>query len=143
MSLGRLLGIVSGGVAAEHGWRGVAEEDLDVDLAGLLLDGPGGKGMAEAVRVDFGERGLFAEALEDGAHGCAAEGSAAAGEEEGAGVEASEPLQIVLDGLTGFIPDSDHSLLVALAVADMDALAPEVYVLQLETGEFPGAEAGV
>jgi hypothetical protein len=29
----------------------VAEENLDVDLAGLLLDGPGGEGVAEAVRV--------------------------------------------------------------------------------------------
>lgn len=30
--------------AAEHGWGGVAEEEPDVYLAGLLLDSPGGEG---------------------------------------------------------------------------------------------------
>ena len=72
VGLRRLLGIVSGGVAAEHGWGGVAEEELEVDLAGLLFDGPSGESVAEAVRVDLEDRGLLAEALEDGAHGGAA-----------------------------------------------------------------------
>jgi hypothetical protein len=94
VGLGRLLGVVGGGVAAEHGRGRVAEEELDIDLAGLLLDGPGGEGVAEAVRVDLGDGSLFAEAPEDGAHGGAAEGSAAAGEEDGARVEASEALQV-------------------------------------------------
>jgi hypothetical protein len=60
VGLSRFLGIVSGGVAAEHGWGGVAEEDLDVDLTGLLFDGPGGEGVAEAVRVHLGHSGFFA-----------------------------------------------------------------------------------
>ena len=35
----------------------VAEEELDVYLAGLLFDGPGGKGVAEAVRMYLGDGG--------------------------------------------------------------------------------------
>jgi hypothetical protein len=62
----------------------VAEEELDIYLAGLLFDGLGGEGVAEAVRVHLGDGGLPAEALEDGAYGAAAERLAAAGEEEGA-----------------------------------------------------------
>lgn len=143
VGLGGLLGVVGGGVAAEHGRGGVAEEELDIDLAGLLFDGPGGEGVTKAMRVDLGDGGLFAEALEDGAHGGAAEGAAAAGEEEGARVKASKPAQVVLDRLAGSLPDSDHSLLVALAVADVDALAAEVDVLQLQVRQLAGAEAGV
>ncbi|MDP2857245.1 MAG: hypothetical protein Q8P50_04620 [Bacillota bacterium] len=60
MSLGSLFRVVGGGVAAEHGWGGVAEEELDVYLAGLLFDGPGGEGVAEAVGVDLGRGGLLA-----------------------------------------------------------------------------------
>jgi hypothetical protein len=74
----------------------VAEEELDIDLAGLPFDGSGGEGVAEAVGVDLGDGSLFAEALEDGAHDGAAKASAAAGEEERARVEASGPLQAVL-----------------------------------------------
>ena len=66
VGLGGLLGVVGGGVAAEHGWVGVAEEELDVDLTGLLFDGPGGEGVAKAVRVDLGDGGLFAQALKVG-----------------------------------------------------------------------------
>jgi len=33
----------------------VAEEELDVDLAGLLFDGPGSEGVPEAVWVDLGD----------------------------------------------------------------------------------------
>jgi hypothetical protein len=66
------------------------------NLAGVEFDGPGGEGVAEPVRVDLGDGGLFTEALEDGAHGGTAEGSAAAGEEEGAWLHSSEPLQVVL-----------------------------------------------
>jgi hypothetical protein len=91
-----LLRIVGGGVAAEHGWGGMAEEELDVDLAGLPFDGPSGEDVAKTVRVDLGDGSLFAQALEDGAHGGAAEGTAAAGEEEGARLAPSEPLQVVL-----------------------------------------------
>ena len=131
MRLGRLLGVVGGRVAAEHGWGGMAEEELDVYLAGLLFDGPGGEGVAEAVRVDFGDGDLSAEALEDGAHGAAAEGLAAAGKEEGAWAQASELAEVTLDGLAGSLSDSDHPLLVPLAVADLDTLALEVDVLEL------------
>jgi len=42
MSARGLLGVAGDGIAAEHGWGGVAEEKLDVYLAGLLFDGPGG-----------------------------------------------------------------------------------------------------
>ena len=43
MSARGLLGVVGDGITAEHGWGGVAEEKLDVYLAGLLFDGPGGR----------------------------------------------------------------------------------------------------
>ena len=143
MSLGRLLGVVGGGVAAGHGRGGVAEEELHVDLAGLLFDGPGGEGVAEAVRVDLGDGGLFAEALEDGAHGAAAEGPAAAGEEEGPRADASKVLEVMLDGLAGSLSNSDHSLLVPLAMTDLDALALEVYVIELKADQLAGAEASI
>ncbi|UCH86919.1 MAG: hypothetical protein JSU97_00440 [Dehalococcoidia bacterium] len=43
VSLGGFLCVVGGGVAAEHGRSGVPEEELDVNLAGVLFDGPGGE----------------------------------------------------------------------------------------------------
>jgi hypothetical protein len=61
--------------------------------------------MVEAVGVDIGDGGLFAEALEDGEHGAAAEGPAAAGEEEGSWLCAAEALQVVARRLTGFTAD--------------------------------------
>jgi hypothetical protein len=121
----------------------VAEEELHVDLAGLLFDGSGGEGVAEAVRVDLGDGGLFAEALEDGAHGAAAEGPAAAGEEEGPRADASKVLEVMLDGLAGSLSNSDHSLLVPLAMTDLDALALEVYVIELKADQLAGAEASI
>ena len=60
MSLRGLLSVVGGGVAAEHGRGRVAEEELHVYLAGLLFDGPGGEGVAEAVRVEVLARGAAA-----------------------------------------------------------------------------------
>ena len=41
VGLGSLLGVVGGGVAAEHGQRGVPEEELDICLSGVLFDDPG------------------------------------------------------------------------------------------------------
>jgi len=49
----------------------VAGEELEVYLAGLVFDASGGEGVAEAVRVNLGNGGLFVQALEDGAHGAA------------------------------------------------------------------------
>jgi hypothetical protein len=38
VGLGGLLGIVGGSVPGQHGWSGVAEEELDVYLPALLFD---------------------------------------------------------------------------------------------------------
>jgi len=52
VSLGSLLRVVGGSVAAKHGWGGVAEEELDIDLTGLLLDAAEGLAAAgEEVRA--------------------------------------------------------------------------------------------
>jgi len=78
-------------VVADHLQRRVSQNLLkSKGVADLLDQVVGGEGVAEAVRVDLGDGGLFAEALEDGAHGGTAEGSAAAGEEEGAWLRVSE-----------------------------------------------------
>jgi hypothetical protein len=60
VSLRSLLSVAGGGVATEHSGGRVTEEELNVDLAGLLFDGPGGEGVAEAVRVDLGYGDLLA-----------------------------------------------------------------------------------
>ena len=57
VAAGGVLGAVAGGVAAHHLGAGVAEQVLDVEFAGVLLDGPGREGMAKAVGVAAGARG--------------------------------------------------------------------------------------
>jgi hypothetical protein len=51
--------------------------------------------------------------------------------------------QVVLYGPTSFVADSDDALLVPLATADVDALAPKVYVVELQADQLAGAKACV
>ena len=101
----RLLRVVGGGVAADHVWGGVTEQVLNVQLARILLDGPGGEGMAEAVGMDLGEAGLASQAPEELLEAVGPQGDAgtqgampACSDEEGAGLSATKP-QIELQRL--------------------------------------------
>ena len=64
VAAGGVLGAVAGGVAAHHLGAGVAEQVLDVEFAGVLLDGPGREGMAKAVGVAAGHVGGASAAAE-------------------------------------------------------------------------------
>ena len=65
MAAGRLFRVVGSSIAADHVGRGVAEQVLNVQLAGVLLDRPGGEGATEAVGVDLGEAGLSSQVPEE------------------------------------------------------------------------------
>ena len=56
------LGAAVGGTVAAHHLRGaVAEQVLDIELARVVGDGPGGEGVAEAVSVHGGDTRRVAE----------------------------------------------------------------------------------
>ena len=61
MALGGLGAAVGGAVAAHRIGRAVPEEVLDIELPGVVGDGPGGERVAEAVGVHFGDPGFAAE----------------------------------------------------------------------------------
>jgi hypothetical protein len=52
---------VGGAVAAHHIGRAMPEQVLDVELAGVVRERPGGEGVAEAVGMDLGDPRLAAE----------------------------------------------------------------------------------
>ena len=64
LAAGGVLDAVAGGVAAHHLGAGVAEQVLDVEFAGVLLDGPGREGIAKAVGVAAGHVGGASAAAE-------------------------------------------------------------------------------
>ena len=59
-----LLGVVGGGVSTNHVGCGVTEEVLDIKLSCVLLDGPGGEGVAEPVGMDLRDARLPAQPAE-------------------------------------------------------------------------------
>ena len=61
MVLGGLFGAIGRGVAAEHLGPRMPQQMLDIDLARLVGDGPGGEGVAEAVGVHLGDPGRAPE----------------------------------------------------------------------------------
>ena len=61
MALGRLGAAIGGAVAAHHVGGAVPEEMLDIEFAGVVGDGPGGEGMAEAVGMYPGDTGRLTQ----------------------------------------------------------------------------------
>ena len=111
--------------------------------ASLLLDRPGGEGMAESVRMDLGDSGLFPQSLEDGAHSGAAEGLATPGQEYRTKPLAAELPQIAAQDLGSFLPKADNSLLISLALSNMHPMALEVDIVQLKIGELARPETSI
>ena len=90
----RLLRVVGCGVAPHHVRGGVAEEVLDVQLPGLVLDRPGGEGVTKPVGVDLGHAGLAAQAAQHLLHTIVLERLVASGvAEHGTGAGDAKPVQ--------------------------------------------------
>ena len=150
MAAGGVLGAVAGGVAAHHLGAGVAEQVLDVEFAGVLLDGPGGEGMAKAVGVAAGHVGGASAAAEQLLEAVGLEGARRAARLAGPGDGPEERARHApADGEVGLergpaaAGEGDDALLVALAVANQQAAAGEVAVGQVERAQLGAADAGV
>ncbi len=127
----------------------MAEQVLDVEFAGVLLDGPGREGMAKAVGVAAGHVGGASAAAEQLLEAVGREphaGPQLAGPGDGPHERARRP---PADGEVGLecgpaaAGEGDDALLVALAVANQQAAAGEVAVGQVERAQLGAADAGV
>ena len=134
MGPGRLLRVVGSGVSADHVWRGVTQEVLDVQLAGILLDRPGGKSVSEAMGMDLRDARLPAESAEhllDGVGQEAGVGHKVAmttgGYEEPTGLHGTG-FKITPECPRAVLPESYYPLLVSLAVQHPETLSFEVEV---------------
>ena len=77
-----LLGSIGACVALGHGEVGMSQEHLNIDLPSTGVDGPGGEGVPESMRVDV--RHACAPSLtprQDMERACARERPTAAGKE--------------------------------------------------------------
>ncbi len=117
----------------------MAEQVLDVEFAGVLLDGPGREGMAKAVGVAAGHVGGASAAAEQLLEAVGREphaGPQLAGPGDGPHERARRP---PADGEVGLecgpaaAGEGDDALLVAPAVANQQAAAGEVAVGQTAT----------
>ena len=127
----------------------MAEQVLDVEFAGVLLDGPGREGMAKAVGVAAGHVGGASAAAEQlleavglKAHAGPQLAGPGDGPEERAR-RASADGEVGLERGPAAAGEGDDALLVALAVANQQAAAGEVAVGQVEGAQLGAADAGV
>jgi hypothetical protein len=149
VSAGRLLRVVGRGVAPDHVGRGVAEQSLDVELARVLFDRPGGEGVSEAVGVDLGQTGLAAEPTEHLLEAVGAERDAGLedmqvrrGEEERP-VFVAAKLHITQERLPAACGEGDDALLVALAMEHPQPAAVQVQVFEAQLDELGAADARI
>ncbi len=93
------------------------EQALDIDLASLLFDRPGGERVTEAVRVHLRDAAVFAQPLEDRPHRTAVQVTAAAGSQQQVAWGVSpERSCVVLQRLPRALTEADAPLLVPLGV---------------------------
>ena len=145
---GRGLGRVIGRrVAAHHGRGGVAEEVLHVQLPGLVLDRPGGEGVAEAVGVGV-HAGALAQPREEGTQQVFVHRSARLlgpldREEQRPLARSPEPIDVRPQRGLRPLAEGHHPLLAPLAVADVDAAVFPGHVGQGDLVQLRVAQAGV
>jgi len=122
----------------------VAEEALDIDLPGLLLNRPGSERVTESVRVHFRDPALFTQSLENRPHRAAVQVTAAASSQKQVTWSVSpERADVVFQRLSRTFAEADYALLVALGVLDQHSLGGEVHVPQLQVGELACPKARV
>ena len=133
VALGGLGAAIGGAVAPHHVGRTVAEQMLDVELAGVVGDGPRRERVAEAVGVHLWDAGVAAERAQADLEAVNAQADAgmqaavARTDEErpGGGAAIGE---VVLERGGAVIREGDDPRLVPLAVADMQPPRGEVAV---------------
>src|SRR5690606_35140141 len=96
-------------------------------------DSPGGKGMAEAVRMNVGDPRLLGKQREDDVHVAGAQGTALDGLEERPGLPTAKCVEIGTKRLQRNITDRSPALLAALALQHAHAM-----ILEQDVGEFHG-----
>ena len=121
---------------------------LDIDLARLVGDGPGGEGVAEAVGVHLGDPGRAPETAEQLLEAVGLEPRVRI-EAPVAGVDEERARGVAADGgvrrerLGAACGEGDHALLVPLAVPHVEAARREVTIEQVEADGFAAADAAV
>src|SRR5437773_11327320 len=99
-------------VALHHRERGVPEQALDIDLAGMSPDRLGRERMPEAVGMDLGQPEWSGDPLEDDVEGMGmGERVTFAGQEERAQRTAANPSDVVPERVHRPVADPDPSLL--------------------------------
>ena len=148
MALRRLGAAVGGAVAAHHVGGAVAEEVLDVQFARVVGDGPGGKGVAEAMGMDPGNAGSPAqppqellEPIGPEPHG-RLEPPVAGGEEQRP--RGRSPVNAIgSEGVGAAGGEGDEAVLAAFAPPHEQAALREPAVGEIQVGRLRTADAGI
>ncbi len=125
------------------------QEELHVQLACVLLDRPGGEGVAKAVGMDLRDPTLATEPSQELLQAVGAERDAGlqdmemrGGKEEWTVVFTSEG-QVTTDGFLAACGERDGALFVALTVEHPQSTGGEVEVFDVELDQLGAADAGI
>jgi hypothetical protein len=115
----------------------VAQKVLDIEFSGIGLDGPGGKGVAEAMGVHLGDASAAAQSyqnlleaigLEPDAR---SEGPVAIGGQEKGAWFLTAQVQVVQECLTASGGEGNHPLFITLGVEDLKPSGFQIQIIEV------------